>query len=245
MWIDPSDSSTVFTNQDGTGAITDGGLVRRINDKASPGTNTLILENGSNIGPVYHTTNMFPSGLAGLLCGQQESTLINVLLKTTNVDLGVTTNGAITVFIVGGTAPNTGGDTAPTIFGWSADAMHGVNFRRSNFATPMEAYTAPSFPFVTGTAVTNYLSYTWVVEFNAASDYFTFWTGYTREPQAVTTDPLPIQTHVCLGGFPLIVNNRWYGTIGEMIIYPRSLSGLEITNVLNYLIPKWGTRSGI
>lgn len=240
MWIDPSDTSTVFTNNPPTVLADNRDFIRFIKDKSPNGTNNLIPA-GNFDWPEYRKTNMFSTGLAGCWLGS---------LIATNTNLEITTNrGAVTIFVVGKRLSTA--DSEPTLIGWGDNgrAVAGVQFE-DNGGSPysMRAFTIPSFPVVATSAnLTNDVAYAWCVQFDAslgASSFLNIWTGYNKYTAVLSGDPIPIGRVFGVGRYATVTSSlRWGGTWSEVIAYPRALSGLEITNTMNYLIPKWGTRS--
>lgn len=242
MWIDPSDASTVFTNNPPTTLAANQDLIRFIKDKSAHGTNNLTLL-GITDAPQYRTTNMFSTGLAGCWAGN---------LLATNTDFEISTNkGAVTIFIVAKFLTGYSADAEPTLIGWGDVGRVTAGLQlESAVGFALKEYTIPSFASITtaANATSNDVAYAWCLQFDAslgASSFFSLWSGYSRYTPTLTSDLLPLKQVFGVGRYSILTGNlRWGGTWSEVIVYPSALSGLQITNTMNYLIPKWGTRSG-
>jgi len=241
MWIDPSDTTTLFTNSQGTVSAQINDIVRRINDKSPSGTNFLN-QSFALPGFPYLATNVFFNSGTGLTV---PCMALGHLFTSNLTSLGVLSGtGAVTMFIVG-RGSNTMSDGGNLVdwsigsYGWDLRYQSGV----------MQMFTAPSFPFLNGPAFSKTSNWVWCLQMDrtlGASSYFNFWTGYTKTANTVTSDLIPINQYIGLGKIAnYAVNaNAWGCYWGEFLAYPRLLTGAEVTNTMNYLIPKWGTRSG-
>lgn len=240
VWFDVSDSTTVFTNYSGTVPVANLVAARLIKNKKAPGTNDLrFSEDGVTAG--IYTVNVSSTGLPMI-----NNNGGNPYITTNTTALGLSaTNEGVTTFVVGvGNWTGRIDESFPTL--WSYPTW---GFYLQATTTKKFEFIIPGGPNGSFGAIqwTNALTYAWCVRLT--TNTVQCYTGLTKHSQSswgprviANTTPYRIDIGDVQGASAFAL--AWTGYYAEFIVVPRAMSGLEITNVQNYLITKWGARTG-
>lgn len=234
MWIDPSDLTTVYTNYTGTTNGTVSDIIRRVADKSVSGTNFIVADGEGNVG--FLATNLCTTALAMF----RSAYFITSNLTT----LGISSGNDLTVFCIM-RGSNTIGGSFNTLWEYGGNASHYFAYRKNNAAFQMTIVDASTgTPSLVGDTCTNGFVYAMCAQIS--TNTLRQWTGLHQVTPDTTYGPTAINTtskKMGLGHLWGFGGNIWDGAWGEFIVYNRFLTTLEVTNVQNYLITKWGAKT--
>lgn len=224
-WYDMADTSTLSSDTAGTTPAVDDGPVGRIADKS--GTNRHATQATSGNRPTLQTGAL--NSLATLAFDGNDYMSMTSLNPSTAMTTGFTIFAAFTAE-ANGSYGWIYGDAAgsATFLGKTAgqDILHGV---ASSWTWPPVNYS--NTPVIGGAHVTAH-----TVSSAALTVHLdgTLKSTITPGGGASTTT-----TQLALGGRPS-VSEFWRGTIAELAIYNRALTGTERGEMEEYLTAKWG-----
>lgn len=241
MWIDPSDVTSLYTNFPvGTSNAAIGDLVGYMRDKSANGTNSFTVEASGLRG--QYLTNQFTNSSSWI--GSVE---LGAFITVTNTSMGASNTGALTVFMVAKpTVTGTDSSGPAWIIGANASGPSQTLRRNGNNNRLQITDWGTGTPEVTATPdYTNGNFYAWCAQVDTVGDTYTLWTGYTKTNVAYTGGiALTSGQRMCVGRLWGFGSWNFHGSMGEFIVYPRQLTGLEVTNTMDYLIAKWFARTG-
>ena len=218
LWLDPSDTSTLFQNTALTTPITaDGQTIQGIKNKVSTSSAT-----GSS-GPTFKTN--IRNGLNIMrYTGSQSLTTSSYTFTTTNVS----------IFAVGLLTSSASGYYKSIIYG-SPDQIVYLGSGNGNFLTFSQGnWGSSNSPDV---SILNSWSLMSAV---FSGTVLTPYLNGTSQNTKTATSPRGAVTSLSIGG-----NANWIGDIAEIIIYDSALSTSERQQVEGYLAWKWGLVSNL
>lgn len=241
MWLDFSDTTSLYTNVAGTSNALPNDRVMRVRDKSTNGTNYVVAE-AIGTGGTLRLTNMYSGTVTSGVAG-------GFFITSNLTTLGSSNNGALTVFaVVKPWLQSAGTDASGPLWMLGAQSSSvGQTYRRNAGANQMELTDGSvGTPALRPELFTNRVAYAWCAQVDTVGDTYMVWTGYSKTNVAFTGSLTmdPGVRKMCLGQLWAFGSWQYYCDWGEFIVYPRQLSGLEVTNVMDYLIPKFGARSG-
>lgn len=253
VWLDATDSSTMFTNTAGTVlAVGDSSqkYVAKWQDKSTPGTNSVYMDIPAlnERRPALSNQIAELNNLPGLVFGckditGEERTWLQT--PTNNVLLGAT---GMTAFVVGSKVTYTGesGDNFPMLIAhgaagaqsWESRVEGATGGSTTNFDSIINGATlttAQGFRIGRG--------YCWTLRGdNRDTGNWNQWrNGVPSTAINLAADMFPKANGLSIGSrwMSAARDNCWHGVISTVIIYPWSLSDLQVSNVNYYCTNKY------